>query len=76
MAESGKVTLTAQIGEVKRELALRRGVYPGFVAARKMRQAEADLHLEYMGAVLDTLEWLRLHEPAIREALAAKAVSG
>lgn len=71
-----KVSLTAQIGEVKREIALRRGVYPGLVTARKMRQAEADLHLEYMTGVLDTLEWLRLNEPEIRQALAAKAATG
>lgn len=71
-----KVSLTAQIGEVKREIALRRSVYPGLVSRGKMRQAEADLHIAYMTAVLDTLEWLRLHEPAIREALAVKAISG
>ena len=53
-----KVPLTDQIAEVKRELALRRNVYPQFVARGKMDQSEADDHLQRMAGVLQTLEWM------------------
>ncbi len=61
-----KTTLDQQLAEVKREIALRRNVYPGFVARKKMRQGEADEHLARMEAVLQTLEWLQTNEVAIK----------
>ena len=39
-------SLIAQIAEVKREIALRRNVYPTFVARGKMKQGEAAFDLE------------------------------
>lgn len=58
------ISLAQQISEVQRELALRSQVYPKFVAQKKMRQGEADLHTARMQAVLLTLqlkeiEWLK-----------------
>lgn len=66
-----KISLQHQIKEVEREIALRKSVYPGFVARKKMRQGEADEHLERMQAVLVTLQWLGENEVAIKELLAA-----
>lgn len=63
------IPLDQQIAEVKREIALRENVYPSFVARGKMRQGEADLHLERMQAVLTTLLWLKENENVIRVAL-------
>lgn len=48
-------TIHEQIAEVKRELALRERVYPGFVARGKMKQADADEHYARMKAALQTL---------------------
>jgi hypothetical protein len=52
-------SITAQIAEVEREIAMRRRVYVGQVARGKMRQGEADLHISLMEDVLATLEQLR-----------------
>ena len=61
-----KLSLASQIACVRREIAQRRKVYPRLVATRKMRQVEADRHIEEMEAVLATLEWLQPNEAAIR----------
>jgi len=50
--------LREQITEVRRELAMRRRVYPRWVAGGRIVQAEADLYMERMQAVLVTLEGL------------------
>lgn len=49
------VSVDDQIACVKREIALRKNVYPGFVQKGRMKQAEADKELERMTAVLYTL---------------------
>lgn len=64
-----KYSLIAQIAEVKRELALRGGVYPGRVAAGKMRESEAEMHVDIMANVLDTLQWLEKHESIVKAAV-------
>lgn len=63
---SDKIPLDQQIAELKRELALRANVYPGFVARGKMRQGEADLHIARMTAALHTLMWLQENETKIK----------
>lgn len=64
-----KHSIDAQIAEVGREIGLRRNVYPGFVSRGKMRQAEADMHIDVMEAAYATLKWIRDHEAEIREDL-------
>jgi hypothetical protein len=64
-----KPTLDHQIAEVRRELALRRNVYPKFVSAGKMKQAEAELCMARMEAALKTLEFVREHLDVIVEAV-------
>jgi len=53
-----RFSLSQQIEEVKRELAMRGRVYPTFVIRGKMRASEADYHMDRMRAVLETLEQL------------------
>jgi hypothetical protein len=66
------ISLTGQIAEVERELGLRHTVYANQVATGKMKQALADLLIERMEAVRDTLIWLQRHEADIRAHVAAK----
>lgn len=62
-----KISLRAQIEEVEYELGMRRKVYPGLVRRGKVRQGEADLHVERLEAVLKTLQWLQANETRVRE---------
>jgi hypothetical protein len=57
-AERPAATLAEQIGEVKRELGMRRRVYPRYVAAGKADAQEAERRIAAMAAALDTLEAL------------------
>lgn len=57
-----KVSLSAQIAEVDRELAARKEVYARLVATRKLRQSHADFQMEHMRAVRATLLWLSDNE--------------
>lgn len=62
-----KVTLDEQLAELGRELALRRNVYPMFVAKGRMEQSEADLHMMRLEAAIKTLTWLKENRAAIVE---------
>lgn len=61
-----KVQLHEQIGEVRREIALREKTYPGLVARGRMTQAEAAVQLSRLRAVLGTIEYLDTHSDAFR----------
>jgi hypothetical protein len=65
-----KYPITVRIAEVRRELALRKAVYPGQVTRGKMRQSEADRHLDIMQDVHDTLVWLQENEQKLTAMLA------
>ena len=58
------VHIEDQILCVQRELAMRRRVYPGWVAKGRMTQESADLEIQRMQAVLATLRqlWADLRE--------------
>jgi hypothetical protein len=49
------MTLRQQIACLKREIALRKNVYPKWVESGKMRSSEADYEIEAMTAALHTL---------------------
>lgn len=66
------ISLTGQIQEVEREIALRRNVYPRQVASGKLNQSASELLIERMEAVLKTLQWMQKHEAAIRAAVVRK----
>jgi hypothetical protein len=67
-----KISLIGQISEVKRELAMRRQVYPRQVSAQKMRQQESEMLIERMEAVLSTLLFVQENEQGFRDYVAAK----
>lgn len=67
-----RISIDQQVAEVQREIALRRKVYPDLVRAGKLRQGEADLCLNRMEAVLNTLTYMREHRETILAAVAAK----
>jgi hypothetical protein len=66
------ISLTGQIAEVERELALRHQIYKRQVDTGAMKQSLADLLIERMEAVRATLLWLQKHESDIRAYVAAK----
>lgn len=49
-------TLTDQIASARRELSMRRRVYPGWVERKKMSQHAADHEIACMEAIIETLE--------------------
>jgi hypothetical protein len=52
-------TLDEKIVCVKREIAMRERVYPGWVAAGRMKQDRADREIEVMKSVLESLYRLK-----------------
>lgn len=70
------VPLSEQIAEVRRELALRKNVYPKRVSSREMRQSEADHLTARMNAVLTTLTWLAENAAAVRMAARLSKIGG
>lgn len=61
------VTLDEQLREVRREIALRERVYPGWIEKGKVSQMKADRHLFLMRAVGDTIAGLVRQEEAAAE---------
>lgn len=53
------VTIDRQIQAARRELGMRRGAYPRFVAIGKMSQQAADGEIAAMQAIIETLERVR-----------------
>ena len=58
MCEAATVTYEAQLQCAERELAMRRRVYPRWVADNKMTAAKADSEIAAMAAVCETLRRL------------------
>jgi polyhydroxyalkanoate synthesis regulator phasin len=56
------VPIERQIACVRREIGMRKRVYPGWVQRGKMTQEEADRQIEVMEAVQATLETLQADE--------------
>ena len=48
-------TVAEQIAELERELALRRRVYPDFIARKRLSARAADLQIARIEAAIDTL---------------------
>lgn len=61
-----KVEIVAQVACAKRELALRKAVYPKRVSAGSMKQAEADKETAGMAAIVATLELFAKYPEAFR----------
>jgi hypothetical protein len=52
-------SIDEQIAEVRRELRMRRHVYPRFVEDRRITQAQADERIALLVSVLETLNRVR-----------------
>lgn len=65
-----KASLSQQIEEVDREIALREDVYKRKYTGRD--QSRGEFHLDRMRAVKATLEWLRDNETDVRAFVIAK----
>lgn len=52
------VSLAQQIASAKRELALRKSVYPKWVRDHRMQLASANYEIAAMAAIIETLEGL------------------
>lgn len=61
-----KVHIEDQILCVERELNMRRRVYPGWVAKGRMSQQQADVEIQRMAAVLETLRRCYALDPESR----------
>lgn len=59
-----EITLEMQIACAKREVALRKRVYPRFVAAKRLNEFKAEEEIAVMTAVVATLESLQRKRPA------------
>lgn len=55
----GEITIEDQIVCVRREIGMRKRVYPRWVENGKMKMDQADREIAVMEAVLTTLEYLR-----------------
>lgn len=66
-----KVSLEAQIAAAARELAMRRNVYPKWVAGGRMSKAKSDAEIAAMEATVETLRAHQRTENALRVANAA-----
>lgn len=55
----GEITIEDQIACVRREIGMRKRVYPRWVENGKMKINQADREIAVMEAVLKTLEYLR-----------------
>lgn len=59
------IPITAQIECVRREIAMRRRVYPRWVHQARMSQEKADHEIDAMEAVLETLREIAAKERLI-----------
>lgn len=64
------VDLPTQVAAARRELEMRRRVYPHWVNVKKMGQAKADEEIANMEAIIRTLEWLAENEAKIKARVA------
>lgn len=56
--------IEAQIAAARRELSMRKRVYPRWVAQDKMKQSDADYQTAAMAAILATLEAVKAERDA------------
>ena len=61
------IPLHRQLAAVRNEIALRRRVYPRFIASGRLTESEAADRIDCMVAVLDTLTKLQAAEKEARE---------
>lgn len=65
-AEVKVIDLPTQITAARRELAMRKSVYPHHIERKKLSEAKAAEEIANMEAIIRTLEWLYANEDRIR----------
>ena len=60
------VSVADQIAELRREVAMRRNVYPKRVVAGAMTQGDADRKMAVLEAAIATLRFIEQHRDALR----------
>ena len=61
-----KPTIDEQIKSVAREIAIRKNVYPKWVASGRMKLNESEKEIKMMEAVLDTLKQHQSHQESAK----------
>lgn len=68
---SKKISIIGQIAEIEHDIAERQKAYPRLVREGRMRQEEADMRMERIHSVRETLNFCKRHEADIREYMAS-----
>lgn len=69
MSEPAKLPLADLVRAAERELAMRRRVYPNWVASGRMKQDAADHELQAMQQIVDVLAMFQRFEAPIRDCI-------
>lgn len=67
------ISIIGQIAEIDREIAMRDKVYPHQISSGKMRDAEANMLMDRIRAVRETLVFCRDNEAEFREFMRCRA---
>lgn len=73
---AGKISIIGQISEIEHDIALRQRDYPRAVREGKMRQEEAEMRMQRVLAIRETLQFCKQHEADIRTYIASKKAGG
>ncbi len=65
-----KINISQQIAELKRERALRVGVYSKMVGSRNLKQSQAQYQMDCLDNAIRSLEYLRDNRDTIHRAIA------
>lgn len=57
-----EITIQQKLNELRREMALRRNVYPGMIRSGRMTQTHADRHMAVLAAIIADYEKLQQDE--------------
>ncbi|KNY13639.1 hypothetical protein AKG11_28310 [Shinella sp. SUS2] len=69
---AGKISIIGQISEIDREIKHREKLYPRLVHEGRMKQVEAEMLMERIYAIRQTLVFCKDNEADIRAYIAAK----
>lgn len=67
-----KISIIGQIAEIDREITMRERVYPQQVNSGKMKKEEAEMLMERIRAVRDTLVFCKTYDAEIRAYIASR----
>ncbi|MBB4066246.1 hypothetical protein [Gellertiella hungarica] len=71
-----KISIVGQISEIEHDIAQRQRDYPRLVREGRMRQEEAEMRMQRVLAIRETLHFCKRHEADIRAYMASKKAGG